>query len=368
MTTDPKGYYEVLGLDPSEHVDDAAIKKAYRKMAMKYHPDKNPGDKEAEDKFKRASEAYEVLSDPQKKRMYDTGYGDFQRGQRFTGADFGPFSDIASMFGNFGGFEFEGFDPSSFRTRKTRMINPDIRIPARISIIDAIDGGKIKVAYKKIIECDTCKGQGVSISKDKCSMCDGLGQIVRKQGFMIMRSTCPSCHGSGHGHSPCNDCASQGYTEKNESAIVTVPAGISSMTALNLKGKGNQVFYGEQKITGNVFVVIDYPSSSGGLSLRNGNLYASVRVPFDIVISGRQITINISKSKTLRLKLDPTKKSGETYILKGDGITPNADAFVKVYVDFPENNISEENRKKLIKVLEEVYGKSTTTFQPSAID
>jgi DnaJ-class molecular chaperone len=140
------------------------------------------------------------------------------------------------------------------------------------------------------------------------------------------------------------------------------------MTALNLNGKGNQVFYGGQKITGNVFVVVDYPSSAGGLALRNGNLYASVRVPFDVAVAGKKITLKISKSKTLKLKLDPAKRSGETYHLKGDGVTPSSDAFVKVYVDFPENNISEENRKKLIEVLEEVYGKSTTTFQPSAID
>jgi len=358
MNKDVKGYYKSLGVDVA--ADDTVIKKAYRKKAMKCHPDKNPNDKEAEQKFKEISEAYSVLSDVDKKKRYDAGQADF----KFGNHPFGNFQDIASMFQGFQGVH-NGFGQTN--TQASR-VNADIRMSVRINLSDAIKGGKIEVTFDRLVACKTCYGHGAKILSGSCSACNGVGNVRHQSSFTTFISTCPACHGSGKITQKCLDCKGEGYSKKKKSVIIKVPAGINHMGTLKLKGKGNEVYFNKQKINGNILVVVHYPTSENGVTLENGNIYADVVIPLNSLFIEKNLFVDILGCKTVEFSPDLNKKSGETYVVKDAGIIKGKDAFIKVFIDIPQNNISEDDSKELISLLKRLYGKTTTIFQATVID
>lgn len=348
---DPKGYYKILEVNSTS--DTESIKKAYRKKAMQYHPDKNPGDKEAEDKFKQLSEAYEVLSDPSKRRDYDNGtMGKFQ------------FSDIGSFWNNINSM-FGG----GFHANFNRHPNLDLRIPLRISLIDAIRGGKASVSFNRQIVCDFCNGRGAIGSDSKCPFCSGTGTIrtaVANNIFSIM--TCNSCGGDGLHKIPCEKCGGKSYKQEKETVVVTIPSGISNSSVIKLEGKGNVIMWqGVKKVTGNAFIIIDYPQEQNGITLDQGNIHLTISVPFNSILTQKKLNVNLFDVKTIEFQPDINNKSGHVYCIKGAGGAKDKDAFIKVFIDIPENKVSENDIETLTKQLEDVYGPATTTFAPSAV-
>lgn len=356
-SSDPKGYYNILGVVKDSDPD--IIKKAYRKKAMQYHPDKNPNNKEAEAKFKEVSEAYEVLSDKQKKQQYDMGFTDF----KFRSTHYHPFSEFeSSMFENLTYFF------KSNRQSNTQRINPDLKVSFRISLANAIQGGKLKVTFNRLISCDNCKGTGNTNKTEICSSCNGNGKTTKRQGHMIFTTICNYCQGTGRPFKSCPKCKGKGYTDVKQKAIVTVPPCIQPLQVLKLSEQGNAVYINNNKIIGNAYVVLDYPPSEKGVTLDSGHLYATVKIPFNSILIEKKLCVDILGCKMIEFKPDVNKKSGDVYVIENGGALQDKKAFIKVFVDFPKNNINKEKSNEFIALLKEVYGKPINTFSTEAIN
>lgn len=363
-----KDYYATLGVDKNSTADD--IKKAYRQLAMKFHPDRNKT-KDAEDKFKEINEAYEVLSDKDKRSHYD----------QFGVADMGQqgFRDPREVFVNFRDFfgvdnDLEEMMYSQMRgggqSIRQRPINHDIRAVCNIPLKEAIKGTEVVIELNRAIACDTCLTTGFDTSKEVavCDVCGGKGvRIGKMNGNMIIQQTCGACGGGGKKLQPCPKCDGNGYSNAKEKLSIKIPKGIPPMTALRLKGKGNVTYRGNYKVEGTLFVVVDYPQEEDGIALRNGELYATIKVPFNQMMSGDKIKVNFFNVKKMSFNLDPEKPSGYQYEIKDGGIADGKSAFIKVFADFPPNKISEDDRQKLIKIMREIYGETSTTFKPEAL-
>ena len=243
-------YYEVLGLDRG--ADQDSIKKAYRALALKYHPDRNPGDNEAEERFKEAAEAYEVLSDSEKRKLYDQfGFEGLNR-SGFQGG-FQDFGDIFSAFGDIFGGIFGGGSP-----RGGPRHGRDLGLELSIDYVEAFAGCDSKVRLPRVETCEACAGTGSkSRTRQQCPKCQGQGQIFQGMGFIRMASTCPQCHGSGEFASdPCPECRGQGRVKRQRELTVHIPAGVSTGARLRLRGEGE-------------------PGAKGG---ENGDLYVEITV------------------------------------------------------------------------------------------
>jgi len=244
---DKRDYYEVLGVD--KNADDASIKKAYRTLAKKYHPDMNPGDDEAEYKFKEANEAYGVLSDPQKKAQYDQfGHSAFDpsaggSGSGFGGGGFGDFTDLGDIFGSFFGGGFGG----SSRTRNTSVRGEDILVRLTISFEEAVFGTKNDITYNRVEKCSDCGGSGAQkgTHAETCSACGGTGQrrVIQRLGGMQFQTTatCDVCGGIGKIiKTPCSKCRGSGYVRNSKKIAVNIPAGINNGERVALRGLGSE--------------------------------------------------------------------------------------------------------------------------------
>ncbi len=258
MSSQKRDYYEVLGV--SRTADDAELKKAYRRMAMEYHPDRRPGDKEAEEKFKEAAEAYAVLSDSEKRSLYDRfghqgpAQGGFQGG--FSGIE-DIFSAFADIFGGGGGFP--GFGGGGRRVPR----GDDIEIELSVSFLDAAKGVKRELEIDRHSACENCKGSGAKpgTQPQRCRTCNGRGQVAHQQGFFVISTTCPHCRGQGSTIAEkCGTCKGVGQVAKRATVSVTVPAGIDDGQRLRLTGQG------------------DASSQTGG---EPGDLYVLIRVQSD---------------------------------------------------------------------------------------
>jgi molecular chaperone DnaJ len=246
-----RDYYEVLGLN--RDADASEIKAVYRKLALKYHPDRNPGDKEAEDKFKEAAEAYEVLRDPQKRNLYDQFGHQGLEGSGFSG--FGGFEDIFSSFGDI--FEdFFGFGGSR-RARSHPRRGGDLRYDLNLSFMEAAFGTDTEIKVAKTVKCESCEGSGceAGYSPETCNHCHGTGQVTRTQGFFTVRTTCHMCRGNGQiiAH-PCPQCHGSGQTRVHKKVAVKIPPGVDAGSRLRLNGEGEAGPFGGQP--GDLYVFI----------------------------------------------------------------------------------------------------------------
>jgi len=331
-----RDYYEILGI--SRDAGEEEIKKAYRQMALQYHPDRNRGDKEAEEKFKEASEAYEVLKDPEKRRLYDQFGHEGLKGMGFRG--FSGFEDIFSsfsdIFDDFFGFGF-GDRRGSRRTYARR--GADLRYDLSISFRDAAFGKEKEIEIEKAEICETCSGTGVKPGKSKqvCPNCGGKGQTVHTQGFFTVSTTCSRCHGQGEIVTyPCKDCKGKGAVIKQKRLKVKIPAGVETGIRLKLSGEGEA---GERSgPPGDLYVVLHVEPDS--FFERQGNdVLCQIPISFSQAALGAKIevpTLNGSE----KISLPPGIQTGQIFTIKGAGIPylhgrGRGDEMVQVVVKTP---------------------------------
>ncbi len=364
-----RDYYEVLGVEKSASADE--IKKAYRKMAIKYHPDKNPGDKEAEEKFKEAAEAYDVLSNPDKKQRYDqfghAGVG----GAAGGGFNAGGFSmdDIFSQFGDifggrfgggFGGFGGFGGGRSSRVQRGS-----DIRIRVKLSLKEIVHGVEKKVRINKMVQCSECHGKGAASEADikTCETCHGTGVVTKVVqtmfGQMQSQGTCPSCNGEGKKITkPCSKCSGTGLVKDSEEITFKIPAGVAQGMQLTVQGKGNAAKNGG--INGDLLVLIEEEPEKE--LQRDGNdLIYSLFVSVPDAILGTTAEVPSVDGK-LRIKIEPGTQSGKILRLRGKGVPDvngygPGDLLVYVQVWIPKN-VSSQEKEQLEKM------KKSSNFSP----
>ena len=251
-----RDYYDVLGVGKDASEDD--IKKAYRKLAFKYHPDRNPGDKEAEEKFKEAAEAYDVLRDPNKRARYDQfGFEGVGQGAGFTNAS-DIFSQFGDIFGDFG--SFFGFGGS--QGRGGPAAGDDLRLRLHVTFEQAAHGAEIPVTIHRHATCDACQGTGAAAGTrpETCPHCHGTGQIRRSQGFFSISTPCPNCHGTGQFiRKPCPKCHGDGVMETPKELNLRIPAGVDTGTRLRVRGEGECGLHGGP--AGDLFVILDVEES-----------------------------------------------------------------------------------------------------------
>ena len=349
-------YYEIL--EVSKSADKSTIKKAYRTMAKKYHPDKNPGDAEAEHQFKLCNEAYQCLSDEKQKSIYDRyGKEGLQQGGGGRRSSAG-FEDLGSMFEDM----FSGFGGGGRRRQNPEDIEKydlDVSAEMYISFDEAVFGceKEIELQYKEA--CKPCKGTGAKDAKlTTCKQCNGQGQVHMKQGFMTFAQTCPVCNGAGSAPaSSCKSCKGQGFDYKTEKVTIKIPAGIDSDNRLRVSGKGN---VGKRGTRGDVYVTFSVTPDKH--FQRDGkDIYIAIPIFFTQAIMGDSITIPSLKGE-LELKLDVGTQHKQQFTFKGEGIADvhgrgKGDLIAQVYVNYPKKLSKEQ--KDLLTQLQTSFGEES---------
>ena len=328
-----RDYYEILGIDRRASAED--IKSAYRKMALKYHPDRNPGDKKAEERFKEASEAYEVLRDPEKKELYDL-YG--HEGLKQTGfGGFRGFDDIFSTFGDI--FEdFFGFGPSR-RTRSAPQAGSDLRYDLHLSFLEAAFGKETEIEVPKTEDCHTCLGSGVNPGShpEACPSCRGTGQITRVQGFFRISTTCPGCQGEGKiVTDPCPECRGKGQVRKKRHVLVRVPPGVDTGSRLILRGEGEGGLRGGPP--GDLYVII-HVEPHEFFERQANNVVCQFPISMVQAALGDEIEVP-TLNGTKKISIPKGTQSGDTFRLKGQGIpdirrSGRGDQIIEIVVKIP---------------------------------
>jgi len=363
-------YYEIL--EVSKSADKAEIKKAYRKMAKKYHPDKNDGDKEAEKMFKLCNEAYQVLSDDEKRAIYDRyGKAGLEGAMGGSGSGFSGFEDLSSifeeMFGGFGGGSRRRRNPAD-----SDKYNLDMGIELKITFNEAVFGCEKEIKYKYKTSCKACNGTGAKDGKlSTCKTCEGAGQVYLRQGFMTFSQTCPDCNGAGvKAQEECNKCRAKGYIEEEATITVNIPKGIDNGNRLRVAGAGNISKRGSR---GDLYITFEVEEDKH--FVRDGNnIYIEIPVFFTQAVMGD--TINIpSLTGELELKLDIGTRDKQQFIFRGEGIEDvhghgKGDLIAQIKITYPKK-LSDEQRELLLK-LQDSFGieesKPHESFLESAID
>lgn len=312
MTT-KRDYYEVLGV--ARDADGNQVKAAYRKMALKYHPDRNPGDTEAENKFKEASEAYEVLRDPEKRALYDQYGHQGLEGTGFSG--FGGFDDIFSSFGDI--FEdFFGFGAGRRGRSRARRGN-DLRYDIELDFMDAAFGTETQITVDKLELCDRCGGDRCEpgTSPETCRGCGGVGQVSRSQGFFTVRTTCPHCRGTGQSiPSPCNRCAGAGQVKVSKKVALRVPGGVDNGSRLRLTGEGEPSPDGGPP--GDLYVFIHVRPHD---FFKREGAHVICQIPISFIQAALGDTIQVPTLEGERdLDIPKGTQPGEVFRLNGEGI------------------------------------------------
>ncbi len=373
-----RDYYEVLGIDKSASAAD--IKKAYRKLAMKYHPDKNQGDKEAEEKFKEASEAYEVLSDNDKKSRYDQfGHagmdGAFGHQGGFRWSDFSHSGDFSDIFGSEG---FSSFFGNIFgggrRSGRRSNRGEDLKVGVHLTLKEIAEGCEKKIKIKVKVACPKCGGSGAKDGKKAtCSQCGGTGQVRQVQNSIFGRMQtivdCPSCGGTGQKiENPCPNCLGTGRVDEQKTVLVKIPAGVEEGQYLRLDGQGNAGHNGGQ--SGDLIVVIS--EKEHDLFVRDGeNLYVDFPINVSTAVLGGSLMIDSIYGGKLKLNVKEGTETGKILRVKGQGLPVvnrdyKGDLFVKLSVKIPTK--LDKDEKKLYEKLAKFDEKRELSPKKSFLD
>ncbi len=376
---DKRDYYEVLGVARDVAADD--LKKAYRKLAVKFHPDKNPGDKSSEDKFKEVGEAYDVLSDEQKRAAYDRyGHAAFAGGMGGPSAGGGggfhdPFDVFREVFSGGGGggmFEqfFGGSGGNGGRRRDGPQRGSDLRYGMEISLEDAAHGVEREIEYERSASCKTCSGSGSASGggKKACRTCGGVGQVISSRGFFQIQQTCPDCSGSGEMISdPCRACHGAGRSKERTKVRVKVPAGIEDGSRLRSSGNGDLGV--KNGPAGDLYIVMQIKPHE--IFEREGNdLHCDMPLSFATATLGGEITVPTMEAKAA-VKVPAGTQNGTTFRLRGKGMkilgeARFGDLYVQVQIAVP-TKLSAEQRGKLEDFAQSL-GEQTSPMEESFLE
>ena len=362
MADNKRDYYEVLGLQKGASEEE--IKKAYKKLARKYHPDMNPGDKEAEEKFKEVNEANEVLSDPEKKARYDQfGFAGVDPSYGAGGGAYGggmdfDFGDLGDIFGSFFGGGFGG----SRANPNAPQRGESLRTSVSITFEEACFGCEKDVIIERVEQCDTCRGSGCEkgTTAEVCSECGGRGVVQRRQqtplGFMSSSSPCPKCGGRGKIiHKPCKTCGGRGQVRKRKTIKVSIPAGIDNGQTISLRGQGNAGKNGGS--AGDLLIVVAVRPHD--IFRREGtSILCEAPITFAQAALGAELEIPTIDGK-VKYTIPEGTQSGTTFRLKGKGVPgmggrARGDQYVTVYIETPRNLNKEQ--KAALKKFSELLG------------
>jgi molecular chaperone DnaJ len=357
-----RDYYEVLGVD--KNASEEEIKKAYRKIAIKYHPDRNPGDKEAEEKFKEAAEAYDVLHDAQKRQQYDQfgfngpagagGFGGFNGGEFSMDDIFSMFGDVFGGRGGFGGFG--GFGGGGYR-QPAQHRGSDLRLKVKLSLQEVASGVTKKFKVKKDITCPHCHGTGAEngSASETCPTCHGSGVEIRTQqsifGMMQTQTVCHTCGGEGKViKNKCHECAGTGVVKGEEVVEISIPAGVAEGMVVNVPNKGNAGRH--NGIPGNIQVFIS--EEPNDTFVRDGNdLIYNLLLDFPTAALGGNVEIPTIDGSKVKIKIDPGTQPGKTLRLRGKGLpavqrygSGTGDVVVNISVYVPKT-LSREEKETL---------------------
>jgi molecular chaperone DnaJ len=309
--SDRRDYYEVLGV--SRDADAAALKRAYRKLALELHPDRNPDNKTAEARFKEASEAYQVLCDPEKRELYDR-YG--HDGPRGAGGGFSNVNDIFSAFSDIFGDMFGGQAGQGGRGGGR---GSDLETQVEMTLDEVATGAQKELKLRRRGPCHDCKGSGASpgSGRERCPQCRGRGQVVHSQGFLMISTTCPVCRGEGEIiRNPCTTCQGSGAEMIEETLQVAIPAGVEDGSTLRLTGRGEQSARGR---SGNLYVVIRVAPDER-FERDGADLHTEVPITFPQAALGDAISVQLLDGSDAELTVAPGTQPGDTMVLKGKGL------------------------------------------------
>ncbi|MFC3033848.1 molecular chaperone DnaJ [Pseudoalteromonas fenneropenaei] len=357
-----RDYYEVLGV--SKDAGERDIKKAYKRLAMKYHPDRTAGDADLEAKFKEVKEAYEVLTDDKKRQMYDQyGHAAFEQGGGGHGGFGGGHADFGDIFGDVFGDIFGGG-----RRQSRQQRGADLRYNMELSLEEAVRGKEVEIKVPTWVSCSPCDGSGAKPgTKPKtCTTCHGAGQVQMRQGFFAVQQTCPTCQGTGQIIAdPCDKCHGQGRVEKTKTLSVKIPAGVDTGDRIRLSGEGEAGVHGAP--SGDLYVQVSVREHP--IFVRDGNnLYCEVPISFTTAALGGEIEVPTLDGRA-KLKIPAESQTGKMFRLRAKGVKSVrsgvvGDLICKVVIETPVN--LNERQKELLRELEESMGGESSKNRPKA--
>ena len=369
-TIKKRDYYEVLGVGRSSSAEE--IKRAYRKLAVKFHPDKNPGDPHAEEKFKELGEAYDVLMDADKRAAYDRfGHAAFEQGGGFRGGFHDPFDIFREVFGGgsggggIAGGIFETFFGGMGGQGEDRQRGADLRYDMQITLEEAAFGAEKEIEVQKLDACEKCNGSGAEPGSRSinCPVCGGRGQVISSRGFFQVSQTCPRCRGVGQiVEKPCPACDGEGRVEKPTRIKLKIPAGIADGSRLRSPRNGEAGIRGGPQ--GDLYVVV-HVQEHKIFQRDEDNLYCEVPIPFSLATLGGEVPVPTLEGKA-NLKVPAGTQSGQMFKLRGKGVAhvngrEHGDLLVRVMVEVP-TRLNAEQRAKL-QEFAELCGEENTPLR-----
>jgi len=366
-----RDYYEVLGVQ--KNASEAELKKAFRRLAQKHHPDRNPDDKESEEKFKEAKEAYDVLTDARKRAAYDqfghAGVDPSMGGGGPGGAGFGAGgASFADIFGDVFGDIFGGGGAGRAGGGQRVYRGADLRYNLDLSLEDAVAGTTVKIRVPTLVQCSTCNGTGAKAGSkpETCTTCGGHGQVRMQQGFFSVQQACPRCHGTGTMiKDPCGTCQGHGRVRDNKTLSVKVPAGVDTGDRIRLAGEGEAGENGGP--AGDLYVQVrvkDHPI----FKRDDSNLYCDVPISIVTAALGGELEVPTLDGKVV-LKIPPESQTGKLFRLRGKGVKPVrggpvGDLMCRVMVETPINLSSRQ--KELLQEFQKTMDQGGSTHNPQA--
>jgi molecular chaperone DnaJ len=369
MPTEKRDYYEILAV--SRTATEEELKRSYRKLAVKYHPDKNPDDPHAEEKFKELGEAYDVLSDADKRAAYDRfGHAAFAQGVPGRGGFHDPFDIFREVFGGGGGIFESFFGGGATTDREGRQRGSDLRYDMQITLEEAAFGVDKEIEVRKLDTCAKCGGKGAEPGSRtiNCPNCGGRGQVISSRGFFQVSQTCPRCRGVGQIiEKPCRACEGEGRAENSSRIKLKIPAGIADGSRLRSSGNGEAGIRGGP--AGDLYVVIhikEHPI----FQREDDNLYCEVPISFSLATLGGEIPVPTLEGKA-NLKVPAGTQSGQMFKLKGKGVAnvnarDRGDLFARLLVEVP-TRLNSEQRQKL-EEFAALCGEENTPLHKSFFD